>query len=35
MHQFSITAFAGSINNEEVTLINGEDLHAALGIKTR
>lgn len=35
MQQFSITAFAGSINNEEVTLINGEDLHAALGIKTR
>ena len=35
MQQFSITAFAGSINNKEVTLINGEDLHAALGIKTR
>ena len=34
MQQFSITAFAGSINNEEVTLINGEDLHAALGIQT-
>lgn len=35
MQQFSITAFAGSVNNQETTLINGEDLHDALGIQTR
>ena len=35
MQHFNITAFSGEVNHEEVTLINGEDLHSALGIKTR
>ena len=35
MQQFSITAFSGEINQQETTLINGEDLHAALGFQTR
>ena len=34
MQHFNITAFSGEINQEEVTLVNGEDLHAALGIQT-
>lgn len=34
MQQFNITAFSGEINQQETTLINGEDLHVALGIQT-
>ena len=35
MQQFSITAFSGEINQQETTLINARDLHAALDVKTK
>lgn len=34
MNQLSIQAFSGEINNQTTTLVNGEELHAYLGIQT-
>ena len=35
MNAIAINAFSGEINNQQTTLVNGEELHAYLGIQTR